>query len=633
MMTDYNIQSSEKILLEYSEQLEICLKELNIRNFDYSQYSNLKIIGQGGSATVYSTTFKEKTYALKSLNNNLCLDGSAFKKLVHELKLLSTADHTNIVKFYGISRNPITKNFMIILQFANDGNLRDYLKQRHEKGLYKILWTELMQIAIGIAIGLAYLHKKNIVHRDLHSKNILINDGKVLIADFGIAKQLNDSISLSSSSGIMGMPAYIDPQYFQSGANFKLDKQSDIYSLGVLFWELTSGAPPFNNLPAEAIILDIINNKREKIIPNTPLDYVCLYKECWSYIPAKRPTLDEVLIKLKMLSAETSIEFMINDMNTDNSIKSRVGKHYSSVDEIIKESNINFYNESSDFEQISENKFGQVEKAYWKSRGLIVTLNNLNIDETNIHEVIKEIQSIAKVNFHSHIRHFYGIAKDYNNACYFLIMQYTNGCNLQEYLKKIFNKLTWSDKLRIALQIAEGLVELHKNRIIFKELNSKNILVHDGRIIINFVISKWTNIESAIVTHADYWAPAYIDPQYLKDNKYERDEKSNIYSFGVILWEISSGRPPFNLIGEYEIIYQIFQGKRETFVEDTPIPYAQLCARCWDEEPDNRPDIQEVFVALQLALDEIVEEPIQISGENFLSDPDSNFLQTDSNSN
>ncbi|CAG8727271.1 11014_t:CDS:2, partial [Gigaspora rosea] len=139
-----------------------------------------------------------------------------------------------------------------------------------------------------------------------------------------------------------------------------------------------------------AIILDIINNKREKIIPNTPLDYVCLYKECWSYIPAKRPTLDEVLIKLKMLSAETSIEFMINDMNTDNSIKSRVGKHYSSVDEIIKESNINFYNESSDFEQISENKFGQVEKAYWKSRGLIVTLNNLNIDETNIHEVIKE---------------------------------------------------------------------------------------------------------------------------------------------------------------------------------------------------------------------------------------------------
>ncbi|CAG8494285.1 25139_t:CDS:2 [Dentiscutata erythropus] len=135
------------------------------------------------------------------------------------------------------------------------------------------------------------------------------------------------------------------------------------------------------------MILEIINNKREKIISNTPLDYVSLYEECWSSMPAKRPTLDEVLIKLKMLSAETTIEFIVNNMDIDtkdNSIKVNIEKKYSSVDEIIKESGVNFYNEFSDFEKVGEN-------TYWKSRGLIVTLNNLNIDETVIRESIKEV--------------------------------------------------------------------------------------------------------------------------------------------------------------------------------------------------------------------------------------------------
>ncbi|RIB16439.1 kinase-like domain-containing protein, partial [Gigaspora rosea] len=153
-----------------------------------------------------------------------------------------------------------------VLQFANGGNLRDFLKTKQNNGLYKIAWTELTTIAIEIAGGLAYLHSKNIIHRDLHSKNVLVNDGKALIADFGIAKQLNDSISLNST--IAGMPAYIDPRYLQFylqfGSNIKIDKKFDIYSLGVLLWELTSGIPPFNSHHLLAIILDVLKIKERE---------------------------------------------------------------------------------------------------------------------------------------------------------------------------------------------------------------------------------------------------------------------------------------------------------------------------------------------------------------------------------
>ncbi|RIB27716.1 kinase-like domain-containing protein, partial [Gigaspora rosea] len=162
-----------------------------------------------------------------------------------------------------------------------------------------------------ITLGLAYLHENDIVHNDLHSMNILINDGKVLIADFGMSNQLNGSNT--SSSAIIGMMAYIDPQCLRSERK-KRTKKSDIYSLGVILWELTSGIPPFYNLnDSIAIYQEIINDNREKIIENTPPGYANLYCKCWSSYSDQRPTLDEILIELKNLSKEKEIKFIISN--------------------------------------------------------------------------------------------------------------------------------------------------------------------------------------------------------------------------------------------------------------------------------------------------------------------------------
>ncbi|KAF0470041.1 kinase-like protein [Gigaspora margarita] len=307
---------SEKTLLEYSKELEKYLKKKHIKSFEYSQCSNLKRIGRGGYAIVYEATFQGQRYAIKSLNNNLSFaDKKIYQQFRHELKLLYAVEgHPNIVKFHGISRDTKSNNFMLVLQYANSGNLREYLQNKQEEGIYKILWTELVKIAKEITIGLKYLHEKDIIHRDLHSKNILINDGKALITDFGISQRLNDTTSFSSS-GLKGMPAYIEPQSFiQYLKKIKPNKQSDIYSLGVLLWELTSGIPPFNGIEDKAIPFQILKDVREEPITNTPPDYVKLYKQCWSSVPTQRPTLDEILDQLKKLLKESPVEFIINNI-------------------------------------------------------------------------------------------------------------------------------------------------------------------------------------------------------------------------------------------------------------------------------------------------------------------------------
>ncbi|KAF0519663.1 kinase-like protein [Gigaspora margarita] len=295
-----------------------------------------------------------------------------------------------------------------------------------------------------------------------------------------------------------------------------------------------------------------------------------------------------------------------------------------SLKEIIKENKLYVfdYNEFTNFEKIGSGGFGEVQKAYWKTRGYIVALKSLRVDiilgEKAIQEFIKELvilcSSSIRLHYHPNINQFSGIAIDYSNNYYYLILQYADGGNLRDYLKNNFEKLTWNDKLRIAKEIVRGLIHLHKSEqsIIHRDLHSKNILVHEGRMLIaDFGMSKQLDVQSMSTNTATAQGmPAYMDPLYLIDHNYKRNEKSDIYSFGVILWEISSGHSPFPYKGRDELSIQVYMGLRETPVEGTPEKYVDLYMRCWDKDPEKRPDVQEVFDTLCGLMSEETEEHV-----------------------
>ncbi|KAF0562321.1 kinase-like protein [Gigaspora margarita] len=149
-----------------------------------------------------------------------------------------------------------------------------------------------------------FLHEQNIIHRDLHTKNILVDDrGTMLISDFGHSIHVDDSNSIEE---IYAMPPFTDPQCLM-GLKNKLTKKSDIYSLGVIFWEISSGKVPFENKTIHEIIPLICQGKREAPIENTPIDYIELYERCWDQDPINRPEINTIVNELDSLIFTTNL--------------------------------------------------------------------------------------------------------------------------------------------------------------------------------------------------------------------------------------------------------------------------------------------------------------------------------------
>ncbi|CAI2168716.1 4331_t:CDS:2 [Funneliformis geosporum] len=136
-----------------------------------------------------------------------------------------------------------------------------------------------------------------------HSKNIVIHNDSAKITDFGISKNMNNDTS--SHIVNFGRIPYIDPKRLFDD-KFQYIKASDIYSFGVLMWEISSGIPPFKDIIGEKLelTLDLIKGKREATIKNTPEDYEKLYKQCWDSEPEKRPTIKIILVKIKKFIIE-----------------------------------------------------------------------------------------------------------------------------------------------------------------------------------------------------------------------------------------------------------------------------------------------------------------------------------------
>ncbi|RIB07306.1 kinase-like domain-containing protein, partial [Gigaspora rosea] len=224
------------------------------------------------------------TVALKHFNRNN--RNNEYKHFVKELKSLKKLDHPNIIHFYGITKGYNSDRYCLVLEYANNRNLRNYLQTN------KLDWKEKKRIATEISLGLLYLHKNEIIHRDFHSKNILICDKRVKIADFGLSKAIESTELIKSE--LIAMISYVEPQCLMQDF-YKHDKRSDIYSLGVIFWEISSGKPPFEHHSHYGVLKKIL---KELSVPNTPVLYKELYTKCWDYDPKKQPEIRSVCNEL-----------------------------------------------------------------------------------------------------------------------------------------------------------------------------------------------------------------------------------------------------------------------------------------------------------------------------------------------
>ncbi|PKY25343.1 kinase-like protein [Rhizophagus irregularis] len=263
----------------------------------YSQFKDVREITRGGYGIIYIATWlnknnKNKTVILKRFENSKNIG----KYFLNELK---SCDHCfkdkgcHIIETYGFTKDPELEDYILVMEYASGGDLHKHL----QKDFASITWNkEKLRILHQISIGLKTIHNKKFIHRDFHSGNILFDPkgNRVFnddweIGDLGLSQAVN---SKSSNNEVYGVIPYIAPEIFR-GSIFS--KEADIYSFGMIMWELTTGCKPFDNVKHDHhLIYKILDGERPKITEDTPECYANLMKSCWDADPKKRPSIKDI---------------------------------------------------------------------------------------------------------------------------------------------------------------------------------------------------------------------------------------------------------------------------------------------------------------------------------------------------
>ena len=204
------------------------------------RYQIIKSIGEGGMANVYLAydTILDRDVAVKILRGDLSNDEKFVRRFQREALNASSLSHPNIVEVYDVGED--NGQYFIVMEYIEGKNLKDLLKKRG-----KLTVSEVVDIMGQIADGLSIAHDSYIIHRDIKPQNIFITpEGTVKLGDFGIATFQNTNARLTRSEVVVGSVHYLAPEIYKGG---QATYQSDIYALGITFFELLAGKQPFTD--------------------------------------------------------------------------------------------------------------------------------------------------------------------------------------------------------------------------------------------------------------------------------------------------------------------------------------------------------------------------------------------------
>jgi len=227
-----------------------------------NRYEIVKTIGEGGMANVYlaNDTILDRKVAVKVLRGDLSSDEKFIRRFQREALSVSNLSHPNVVEVYDVGEED--GSHYIVMEYIEGKTLKQLLKKRGSLTL-----TEVIDIMTQLTDGIAHAHESYIIHRDIKPQNIMIeDDGRIKITDFGIAMALN-ATQLTQTNSVMGSVHYLPPEQ-ASGKSATV--KSDIYSLGILMYELLTGNVPFKGDNAVEIALKHMKDKIPSVRKQDP---------------------------------------------------------------------------------------------------------------------------------------------------------------------------------------------------------------------------------------------------------------------------------------------------------------------------------------------------------------------------
>ncbi len=227
----------------------------NVEGRTFSSYNNLKLIGRGGMAEVYSATGSKKrnAVAIKILHASLAGDEQFQKRFVREAEIVSGLDHPNIVRVTDFGQEHGA--YYIVMELLSGPDLNNLLKQEKQISLLKTVG-----LLRGVADALDYAHQRGLVHRDIKPSNVMLDSSttpaRAVLTDFGIAK-ISDAHTLITKTGMLGTFDYMSPEQIQASAT--VDSRADVYALGVMTYQMLTGSLPFERPNTGAVLLAHLN--------------------------------------------------------------------------------------------------------------------------------------------------------------------------------------------------------------------------------------------------------------------------------------------------------------------------------------------------------------------------------------
>jgi parallel beta-helix repeat protein len=564
-------------------------------------YKIISRLGKGGMGQVYRAKDVNlgRDVAIKFLLPEIAKDEEIVKRFLNEGRIMATINHPAVISVYASDVEEESGIPFLVMEFV-DGKSLDKYHERLRKDT-----IELIRHFIQLLSGIHACHQKQIIHRDLKPENIIINkEGQLKILDFGIAR----SATRQTKTGIaLGTPHYMSPE--QCLGKQDITAKADVYAVGIILFEILTEVLPFAidsqvDDPALTIALMHLNQEPDfSDFKNVAMgqEFKDLISKMIAKKPEERPEVPEILCRLKEISA--ILQNSEAPTMTKQAIKPAKENCIGDIYQIEKE--------------LGSGGMGKVYKALDTSLNRPVAIKVLHestsADHSLVERFIHEGKTLATVG-HRNVMGIYASAIDKKSNRPFLVMEYIEGKPLKKVKEALADDRTKA--VPIMLQLAEGLKACHEKGIIHRDLKPGNIIVTNSGLvkILDFGIAKSaTNLTKTGMTVG---TPEYMSPEQCTGSK-NISTKSDIYSLGIIFWELIFGFVPFkadaNTNPELSVALKHIEATlpaQAAIPDMTLVKIISLARKMLDKDPQARPDIDYVIEALEDYLDEHLPEAL-----------------------
>jgi len=267
---------------------------------DYRKIKFKTKLAKGNFGEVWVGTWLGSPVAIKTVISSMARDKDFIERFLLEIGLMANLHHPNIVMFLGACTKPIER-MCLVLEFCVHGNMHEFLQNEEKQHKIQVTIHMVMKFATDIARGIHYIHqKKNIIQRDLKSRNVLIDVHlNAKVADFGLSRLKQEDQGMTAC----GTPAWTAPEIVRME---HYDEKVDVYSFGIVMWELITRQEPYDGQGGVQIAYAAAEQGLRPQVPAfCPEKYSVLMQQCWAENPMERPEFGEILERLYMMMKET----------------------------------------------------------------------------------------------------------------------------------------------------------------------------------------------------------------------------------------------------------------------------------------------------------------------------------------